>query len=340
MTHHVYLGDSGHHFAARPDQTILDAGLAAGIPLPYGCASGTCGACRCRVRSGSAIEETPNRALSEAEQKAGYTLLCQAHAHSDIVLEWKAPAGVAATPRPSIWPCRLAEREWLSADVLRVRLRLPRGDTPFRYSPGQYVDFLLDDGGRRSFSLASAPSEDAIELHVKVTPEGRFGRYIAEKLPDRAMLRFEGPLGAFYLHEAVRPTILVAGGTGFAPIKAIIEDAISRGDRRPMHLFWGARTPDDLYLDTLARAWAEEHPHLRYTPVCESAPATWQVVQGRVHEAMAADYDDLRDHAVYASGPPPMVSAVKRTALDAGLDPDHLHYDSFDDAHITWPGTP
>jgi len=339
MTHQVYLGDSGQQFAARPDQTILDAGISAGIPLPYGCASGTCGACRCRVRSGAAVEERPNRALSEVEQNAGYALLCQAHAQSDIVLEWQAPAG-ASMPRPGIWPCRLHERQWLSPDVLGVRLKLPRGDSPFRLLPGQYVDFLLDDGGRRSFSLAAPPSEDTIELHVKVSPAGRFGRYIAEQLPDRAMLRFEGPLGAFYLHEAERPTILVAGGTGFAPIKAIIEDAISRQDGRPMHLYWGAKTPGDLYLSALAEQWTQDHPHIRYTPVCESAPAEWDGVEGRVHDAVAADYGDLREHAVYASGPPAMVSAVKRTALAAGLDPDHLHYDSFDDAHVTWPGTP
>ncbi|MHA7834259.1 MAG: 2Fe-2S iron-sulfur cluster-binding protein [Algiphilus sp.] len=339
MTHHVYLGDSGQHFAARPDQTILDAGLCAGISLPYGCASGSCGACRCRIRSGRAVEDPPNRALSEAERAAGYALLCQAHAASDIVLEWQAPAGSPA-PRPAIWPCRLQERRWLSSDVLGVTLKLPRGDATFAYLPGQYVDFLLDDGGRRSFSLAGVAKDGTLELHVKVTPEGRFGRYIAEQLPDRAMLRFEGPLGAFYLHEAERPTILVAGGTGFSPIKAIIEDAIQRGDQRPMHLFWGARHPEDLYLDQLVKDWVKCHAHLDYTPVCEAPPERWEGVRGRVHDAVAAQYTDLRNHALYASGPPAMVAAIKACTLEAGLHPDHLHYDSFDDAHVTWPGTP
>ncbi|MCR9092356.1 2Fe-2S iron-sulfur cluster-binding protein [Algiphilus sp.] len=339
MTHHVHLGDSGQYFAAAPDQTLLDAGLQAGIALPYGCASGTCGACRCRIRSGSAVEARPNRVLSDAERAAGYALLCQAHAHSDIVLEWQTPAGTPAA-RPAIWPCRLQERRWLSSDVLEVRLKLPRGDAPFRFLPGQYVDFLLDDGGRRSFSLAAPPTDDTIELHIKITPHGRFGRYIAEQLPDRAMLRFEGPLGAFHLHEAERPTLLVAGGTGFAPIKAMVEDAIQRADQRPMHVFWGARQPEDLYLDALVREWTAHHAHIRYTPVCESVPEDWTGAHGRVHDAVSAHYPDLRGHALYASGPPAMVASIKASALQSGLHPDHLHYDSFDDAHVTWPGTP
>lgn len=335
----MYLGDSGRRFVAEPEDSLLAAGLAAGAPLPYGCSSGSCGACRCRLSEGEVAEGAQARALSQTERDAGYILLCQAHARSDIRLDWRAPT-TAAGLRPETWPARLLARDWLSADVLRVRLKLPRGDRAFEFLPGQYIDFLLDDGGRRSFSLAAPPDGETLELHVKVTPDGRFGRLLAEGLPERAMLRFEGPLGAFYLHDDGRPLVLVAGGTGFAPIKAIIEGALQAGDRRPMHLFWGARTPAELYDEASIRQWQQVHPDFRYTPVCSEPGSDWQGACGLVHEQIAALGTAIREASVYASGPPAMVAATKEQVLSAGLDPDHLHYDSFDDAHVTWPERP
>lgn len=335
----MYLGDSGRSFAARPDQSLLEAGLAAGVPLPYGCSSGSCGACRCRLAAGRVQESDQARALSEAERAAGYILLCQAQPHTDIRLDWRAPA-TAAGLRPEIWPARLQARDWLSADVLRVTLKLPRGERAFEFLPGQYIDFLLEDGGRRSFSLAAPPDGETLELHVKVTPDGRFGRLLADGLPDRAMLRFEGPLGAFYLHDDGRPLVLVAGGTGFAPIKAIIEGALRAGDRRPMHLFWGARDAADLYQRSLVAQWQAGHPDLAFTPVCSDAGADWHGARGQVHERLATLGPAIADASVYVSGPPAMVAATKEQALSAGLDPDHLHYDSFDHAHATWPERP
>ncbi|WP_043768556.1 2Fe-2S iron-sulfur cluster-binding protein [Algiphilus aromaticivorans] len=339
MTHQVYLGDSGRSFSASPDQSLLEAGLAAGVPLPYGCSSGSCGACRCRLAEGSVQEGDQARALSDAERTAGYVLLCQARARSDIRLDWRAPA-TATGLRPATWPVRLQSRDWLSEDVLRVMLKLPRGEQTFDFLPGQYIDFLLEDGGRRSFSLAAPPNSETLELHVKVTPDGRFGRLLAEGLPERAMLRFEGPLGAFYLHDDGRPLVLVAGGTGFAPIKAIIEGALGAGDRRPMHLFWGAREPADLYQESLVARWQAKHPGLSFTPVCSDAGADWPGARGLVHEQLAALGSAVAETTVYVSGPPAMVAATKEHVLSAGLDPDHLHYDSFDDAHVTWPEKP
>lgn len=336
MSYTVYLGDSGRPFPVEAGQSLLAAGLAAGVPLPYGCSAGTCAACRCRVRSGEVRHRRAPAALSQAEQDAGYALLCQAEAASDIVLDWRAPADARATP-PSVWPCRLLERRWLADEVLGVRLKLPRGEQAFEYLPGQYVDFLLDNGERRSFSLATAPDGESIELHVKVTPDGRFSRYLAEELPERSMLRFEGPLGAFYLHERDRPLVMVAGGTGFAPIKAIIEDALVTTPERAIHLVWGVRQAADLYLQEQVQAWSERYPGFRYTPVCSDAGPEWSGARGLVHEVLAQLHPDLSAHALYISGPPAMVRAARETGLARGVDPDHLHYDSFDDAHITWP---
>lgn len=334
------MGDSGRSFAAEEEQSLLEAGLAAGVPLPFGCSNGSCGACRCRLIAGEAVEGERARALSAVERAAGYILLCQAQARSALQIDWRAPA-TAAGLRPAIWPARLQARDWLSEDVLRVTLKLPRGEQAFDFLPGQYIDVLLDDGGRRSFSLAAAPNGETLELHVKVTPDGRFGRLLAEGLPERAMLRFEGPLGAFYLHDDQRPLIVVAGGTGFAPIKAIIEGALAAGDRRPIQLFWGARAPADLYQQALIARWQAEHPDLSYTPVCSDAGgADWPGAHGLVHEQLAAVGTRIASHSVYISGPPAMVAAAKDVALSAGLDPDHLHYDSFEAAHETWPERP
>lgn len=323
-------------FSADAGETLLDAGLAAGLPLPYGCTSGSCGACRVRLDGGRIEHRAPPRALSAAERDAGYVLMCLAEPRSDLRLALHTPPDVAGL-RPAIWPCRVAERRWLADDVIGLWLKLPRGDSAFRFLPGQYIDFLLDDGRRRSFSLAGTSPDGLLELHLRVVPGGRFANWVAHEMPERAMLRFQGPLGAFYLRDDARPAIFIAGGTGFSPIKAIIEAALAAGDTRPMHLYWGARRRADLYMHDSVQAWQAAHPQLRYTPVLAEPDAGWQGAVGQPLALVATDYPDLGGHALYMSGPPAMVRAGKAMATAAGLDADHLYYDSFEDAHTTWP---
>jgi CDP-4-dehydro-6-deoxyglucose reductase len=337
MPFRVQLPGSGRSFEAAGDETVLAAGLRQGYALPFGCRNGACGSCRVRLTAGRVEHAAAPRALSDAETKAGYILMCQAHARSDLSLDLHQPEALEAL-RPRTIPVRVTSHRALSPDVLELAVKLPRGEQ-FRYVPGQYVDFLLADGRRRSFSIATAqPADDTLQFHMRVTPGGFFTHYVQDAMPERAILRFEGPFGAFYVREdSKRPAILMAGGTGFGPIKAMLERQFHLGLARPFHLFWGARASRDLYLDALARDWAQRHPNFRYTPVLSEPDASWKGETGLVHEAVLRAHPRLAGHEAYMAGPPAMVHAGKQAFVAAGLDADHLYYDSFDYAFETWP---
>ncbi|WP_020650640.1 2Fe-2S iron-sulfur cluster-binding protein [Solimonas variicoloris] len=336
MSHRVYLADRPQHFDVAEGETLLAAGLRHGFALPFGCQSGGCGSCRVRLVSGAIDYPFPPPALSQAERDAGYILMCLARATSDLTIALHQPPQIDSL-RPRQLPVRAAKKEWLAHDVLGLTLKLPKGDG-FQYLPGQYIDLLLDDGRRRSFSVANRPNGETLELHVRVTPNGRFANWAANEMPERAILRLEGPLGAFYLREdSSRPIVMVAGGTGIAPIHAMLDELLSGGLPRSVHLFWGVRGERDLYLDARLRGWAAAHPQFRYTPVLSDADAAWRGARGLVHEAVLAAYPVLSGHEAYLSGPPVMVRAGKEAFVRAGLDADHLYYDSFDYAFETWP---
>lgn len=336
MSHTVKLADRPVSFAITEDETVLAAGLRQHLALPFGCQSGGCASCRVRMLSGQVRYPVEPAALSPAEKAAGYILMCQARAETDLLLELHQPARLEEL-RPRVLPCRVTSKTLLAHDVIGLRLKLPR-DARFRHLPGQYLDFLLEDGRRRSFSIASVPNGDWLELHLRITPQGRFAHWVLHEMPDRAILRFEGPLGAFYVRDdSTRPVLFMAGGTGFAPIHAMIEDLLQHGSTRPLHLFWGARQQRDLYLDEEVRRWTQRHASLRYTPVLSEPEAGWTGASGFVHEELLRAYPDLSAHEVYMSGPPVMVRAGKLAFAAAGLDADHLFYDSFDYAHETWP---
>jgi len=341
MSHQVSLAHSAVRFDVGDGETLLEAGLRQGLALPFGCQSGGCGSCRVRLLSGrveypEAWADGPP-ALSDDELAAGYILMCLARPVSDVELALHQPPGVEML-RPRTLPARVEEHRLLSHDVIGLRLSLPKG-TGFHYLPGQYVDFLLSDGRRRSLSIACADAGDGrLEFHLRVTPGGRFANYIQSEMPERALLRFEGPLGAFYLREdSERPVLLLGGGTGFAPLKAILERALPRFPQRRFHLFWGVRSRRDLYLPDLPEAWRGQHANFRYTPVLSEPDADWSGERGFVHEALLRAYPALAGHELYLAGPPVMVHKGKETFVRAGLDADHLYYDSFDYAFETWP---
>lgn len=340
MSYQVTIKDSARQFSVAEDGLVLEAGLKQDIGLPYGCQSGNCGACRAKLISGSVRYDEKPEALSEVELRQGYTLLCQARAQSDLVLQVEELPHHHAI-RVRNLPARVARRERLSHDVMALFLQLPKG-SQFEFLAGQYVDILLKDGRRRSFSLANPPGGDdaLLELHLRHVPHGQFTDYVFNQMPDRAMLRIEGPLGGFYLRESERPALLVGGGTGFAPLKGILEQAFARRLSRPLHLYCGVRAKRDLYMDSLAREWARAHPQFRYTPVLsEPAPEdAWSGRSGFVHESVAQDYPDLGEYEVYMSGPPVMIQAGKACFIEHGLPMERLHYDSFDYAYQTWPG--
>ena len=342
MTFRVTNRKTDTTFEVNSEETILDAASRQGHGFAYSCRSGSCGSCKARLISGEISPiEASEQALSAEEAESGQILLCQAHPVTDLLIEaTELPAGSSMPIRTL--PCRVTEITSLCHDVMRVALKLPQNQT-FQYLPGQYVDILLRDGRRRSFSIANADSaEQGLELHIRRVPGGHFTQQVFSSLKERDLLRFQGPFGTFFLRESEpRETLLIAGGTGLAPIKAILEAAFASGSKRSFWLFWGARDERDLYWHDELTAWSLEHENFHYVPVLSdiSAHSNWQGEAGWVHEAALRQFPDLSEAEVYASGPPPMIEALKASVVAAGLSSDALFYDSFEYAADS-AGTP
>lgn len=340
MTFKIRIQSSGREFTAAETETVLAAALRQGVMLPYSCRNGACGTCKGKLLSGRVDYGTYEaRAMSEAEREQGHALFCQARPLSDLVIEAKEIAAAKDIPI-RIMPARVVRMERLADDVMRLSLKLAEGQR-LQYLAGQYIDILLSGNRRRSFSLSTSPlSDELLQLHIRHVPDGFFTGHVFTKMQEKDLLRFRGPYGMFFLREdSDRPAILVAGGTGFAPIKSILEYAFAKGITRPLHLYWGVRARRDLYLPDLPRAWAREHGNFRFTPVLsEPRPEDqWEGRRGWVHEAVAADYPDLSGYEVYASGPPPMIDAIKDMVKKHRLPEDRLYYDSFEFAHASSP---
>lgn len=333
MAYRVRVRPSGHEFTVEPGEPVLEAGLRQGVALPYGCRNGTCGSCLGKVVEGEVFyPDGPPPALSDEDAEAGLAIFCQAQTDEDCMIELNEIEEARDIAIRTL-PVRVARIEPLAHDVTLLRLRLPAAER-LQFLAGQYIDLLLKDGRRRSFSLANPPHDDELlELHVRRVPGGRFSDELLSNMGEKALLRFEGPLGSFFLREdSDRPALLVAGGTGFAPIKSMVEHAIARGDSRPLHVFWGVRARRDLYLGGLAASWAAEQAHIGFTPVLsEPQPDdVWTGATGFVHDAVLAAYPDLSRHQVYMSGPPPMIDAGRSAFRRAGLPAGELFFDSFD----------
>ena len=331
MSYRITVEPSGATFDASAEETLLEAALRQGVLLPYGCKDGACGACKATLRQGE-VERGAHQpqALDAADLAAGRLLLCTARARSDLVIE-NRQARRADLITPRLMPARVERLERLAPDVIELGLRLPASEN-FRFHAGQYVDILLKDGLRRSYSIANLPEKTGVlELHIRHVPGGLFTEQVFQRLKLKDILRIEGPLGSFYLREdSDKPAILLASGTGFAPIRAIVEHAIAQGSRRSFHLYWGGRRAVDLYRDTEAKAWAAAHANFRYTPVLSEPDADWSGRTGLVHAAVLADYPDLAGHQVYACGAPVMVDAARRDFIDkAGLPAEEFFADAF-----------
>ncbi|WP_187078383.1 cytochrome b N-terminal domain-containing protein [Ramlibacter cellulosilyticus] len=316
----------------RAGETLLDAGLREGLALPYECRNGACGLCRCTIAQGT-VSHRPYQpsALPDALRAQGQALLCCAVPQEDLVIEVHAPLQPAQVPPPVVHTGRIDAMEKLAPDVMRLWVALPWGER-LAFSAGQYIHILLDDGQRRAFSFASPPGgSERIELHVRRIPGGRFTGHVFDGMRVGDPLRFEGPLGRFTLREGQAPLLFVAGATGFAPVKSILEDAFARGLHRPLHLYWGVRRPQDLYLQDLVQGWAREHANFRYVPVVsEPLPDDhWPGRTGLVHEAMLADFPQLAGHEVYVCGSVRMVDSAVRDFLARGLDEQSCFSDAF-----------
>ncbi|MBS1270454.1 MAG: CDP-6-deoxy-L-threo-D-glycero-4-hexulose-3-dehydrase reductase [Gammaproteobacteria bacterium] len=335
----VRLKGSGTEIQVCSGETILDAALRQGVVLPYSCRTGSCATCKACVVSGEFDRgEFQEQALSAAEQEKGYALLCQTLALSDMEVEAREIAVSEAIEIKQL-PCRVVGLKPMAHDVMEVKIKLPRNQR-FCYLPGQYIDLLMRDGRRRSFSIANPPNEEGIlELHVRRVPDGYLTNYIFEGMRERDLLRFQGPLGTFFLRDGSedRPVICVAGGTGFAPIKAMLEQAFADEVQCSIHLFWGARAMRDLYMRQLAESWREQYDRFSFTPVLSEAGEhdEWSGNTGWAHDAVTLYYPDLSPYQVYASGPPPMVEALKKAFAEHGLPEDQLFFDSFEFSYDT-----
>lgn len=333
MTYQITVQPSGSQFPCEADETVLAAAIRAGVGLPYGCKNGACGSCKGKVVDG-AVEHKPHqqRALSDIEKTQGVSLFCCAIPHGDLVIEAREVGGSADYPLRKM-PTRVTALRRAAPDVMIVNLQLPANEL-LAYRAGQYIEFLLKDGRRRAYSIANAPSfEGPLELHIRHLAGGVFTDHVFSTMKERDILRFEGPLGTFFLREeSDKPIVLLASGTGFAPVKALVEHLMHLQSTRKVVLYWGGRRPQDLYMDELCRAWETTLPDFTYVPVISDAlpEDNWTGRTGFVHAAVMQDFIDLSGHQVYACGAPIMVDSARAdyTAL-RGLPPDEFFADSF-----------
>ena len=340
MAFRITLEPGRQSFEAQADECILDAALRQGVSLPYGCRDGACGSCRGKVLRGAVDHgRTSPDVLPDAERAAGFALFCRATPSDDLVIEASQARRQADIPVLTL-PARVDKLTLAAPDVMLVELRLPAGER-FNFLPGQYIDILLKDGRRRAFSLANAPHDDArLQLHIRRIEGGQFTGQVFTSLKERELLRIKGPQGSCVLREeSSRPMLFVAGGTGFAPIKSMIEHAFATGTTRPMTLYWGARRSEDLYLKALAETWAGQHPGFRFIPVLSETEAGWHGRSGLVHTAVVQDFPDLSGHQVYVCGSPAMVAAARRDFVGrCGLPDEEFLSDAFTFAADTQTG--
>lgn len=333
MTFQISIQPSGRTFVVEPGEAMLSAGIRQGIGLPYGCKDGACGSCKCKKLEGTVMHGThQSKALSDEEEANGFVLTCCGFPQSDVVLESRqvTEAGAFAIRK---MPSRVMALERLSHDVMAIKLQLPANDV-FAYHAGQYVEFILRDGSRRSYSMANAPHNGpALELHIRHMPGGKFTDHVFAVMKEKEIQRIEGPFGSFYLREdSDKPMVLLASGTGFAPIKALLEHMQFQGITRPTTLYWGGRRPEDLYMETWVQARLLDMPNLTYVPVVSNATLedAWTGRTGFVHRAVLEDLPDLSGYQVYACGAPIVIDTACRDFSElAGLPEEEFYADSF-----------
>lgn len=334
MSFRIKINPGAYEVTAEAGESIIDATLRQGLLLPYGCRCASCGACKGKVLTGEfkRSDGDPDL-LSEEEMAAGYTLFCHASAQSDMEIEVEEVI-LTGDVEVKMMPGRVAKMHKLAPDVMELQVRIPENQKLLFFA-GQYMNFQLQDGRHRSYSLANAPHDDEfLQFHVRLVEGGMYSTHVFEKMLEKDLLRLKGPMGSFFLREdSERPIIFMATGTGFAPIKSMVEHAWHKGVTRPMHLFWGARKRDDLYMHELAQQWADEHGNFTYTPLLSRPDDDWKGDSGYVQDLVLRQYPDLSQHDVYLCGSPTMIHAANPMLLEHGLDEHRLHFDSFEFAN-------
>lgn len=333
MSFQITVQPSGRQFTCDDGETILSAAIRAGVGLPYGCKNGACSSCKGKLLNGEISHGAhQEKALPVKEEQQGFALFCCATPHSDVTIEAREVAGVGEFPVRKM-PTRVAKIDKVANDVVIVSLQLPANER-LQYLAGQYLEFILRDGKRRSYSMANAPHKDEhLTLHIRHMPGGLFTDQVFTTMKERDILRIEGPMGTFFLREdSDKPMVLLASGTGFAPIKALVEQCIHTGSQRPITLYWGGRRPQDLYMMALCQEWAATLPNFKFVPVISNAQPEdqWQGRGGFVHQAVIDDFPDLSAYQVYACGAPVVVESAQRDFVALGkLPAEEFYADSF-----------
>ena len=332
MPNQITIQPSNHVFLAQDHETILDAALREGHVISYGCRNGACGTCKGTVLAGEVdYGNYQPGALTDAEKRSGLALFCQAMPRGDVVIQCRE-VNAAKEIQIRTLPCRVQKMERVTRDIMVLHLKLPASER-LQFLAGQYINILMKDGSRRSLSMANAPHDDEfLQLHLR-NYGGPFSQHVFNTMKAREILRLEGPLGTFFLRDdSTKPVILLASGTGFAPVKSIIEHAFHSENQRPMVLYWGGRARADLYMQDLAEQWALTHAHFKFVPVLsEPLPDDhWHGRTGLVHQAVMQDLPDLEGHQVYACGIPVMVESAHRDfTTRCGLPEEEFFSDAF-----------
>jgi len=325
---------SGKSFQCGSNQTVLDGALSNGFNFPYGCQNGFCGQCKAVILNGEIDYDEGNpEAISDEDIEANMALLCQCKAKSDLYIAVDEIDSLANIQIRSM-PCRVEEVNHLNHDVVQLILKIP-GSQSLQYLAGQYLDIEHPEFEPRAFSIANAPvNSNLLELHIRLVEGGQFTNFVFNALTEKTILRIEGPKGSFFLREeSDRPIIFIAGGTGFGPIKAIIENLILTNSSRTVYLYWGVRAEQDFYLN-LPSEWSQKHSNISFIPVLSEPDSSWSGMFGYVHEVVMKDFENLIDFEVYACGPPVMVKAAAKSCIENKLNKENFFSDSFEYANV------
>ncbi len=326
MKHNIHILPSDIEFQATEDSSILESALKVDIHLAYSCNNGSCGACKAKIIKGSVTQDKNLEGLSQKDVQNGYILTCSAKPQSSLEIEatyYPELDGI----KPMVLPCKVDNIDFPVSDVTILKLRLPPNNQ-LNYLPGQYIDLVYQDLSR-SYSIANAPTENnTIELHIREVDGGVFSRLVFDELKKNQLLQLKGPLGTFFIRESKAPVIFVAGGTGFAPVKAMIEYLLTEKSQRPIYLYWGSQTIEGFYSQS-PKQWQNEHSNIQFVPVLSGENPNWTGRRGYVHQLVLEDFNHLSAFEVYACGSSVMIDATKQDFIANGLKPEHFFSDAF-----------
>ncbi|WP_338880781.1 2Fe-2S iron-sulfur cluster-binding protein [Achromobacter veterisilvae] len=330
MAYRVHILETDEAFHVEEGESVLQAAERSAVKLPHECTFGGCGTCRIKLESGAVAYDEFPMALTPEEAADGYALACQARPLGDLRIS--VASSRQSFPEPRRLPATIHRLERFCDDVIHLTLALP--EPGLDYVPGQYMNVVLPDGETRSFSMASAPAGNLVDFHVRRIPGGRYTDHWLGQAQAGAGVEIEAPLGVFSYHEEDwRPLIMMATGTGIAPIKAILESLLDNEDCPPVTLYWGMRTEADLYLRDVIEGWAGRLYEFNFVPVLSRAGAGWQGRRGHVQQAVLEDHEDLAEHAFYLCGAPEMIRQAKHLLAARGASLDHMYADSFTFQH-------